>query len=180
MADASPPQTADELFAALKGVLNLGPDATAADVLTAMTKALAAAKAEPDEDDEDDEDDEEDKGETKALSAQLRELERLLLAQDAKIKLLSSGVETNERQAILAQAARDGKQVPATAAKTMDVANLKLLCAELPVTVPLEKRTQENTLMLSSGLGGYEDPELAKIDKLTGVTPEMRAKYAQS
>ena len=172
MADTAPPQTADELFAALKGVLNLGPDATAADVLTAMTKALAAAKAEPDGD----EGEGADKGETKALSANILKLTKLVEDQGAQLKLLSSGVETGERQQILAQATREGKQVPATAAKTMDVANLKLLCAELPVTVPLEKRTPEATLMLSSS-AGFEDPELAKIAKITGVSDEDRKKH---
>ena len=172
MADTAPPQTPEELFAALKGVLNLGPDATAADVLTAMTKALAAAKAEPDGDEGEDA----DKGDTKALSANILKLTKLVEDQGAQLKLLSSGVETGERQQILAQAAREGKQVPATAAKTMDVANLKLLCAELPVTVPLDKRTPEATLMLSSG-AGFEDPELAKIAKITGVSDADRKKH---
>ena len=167
MADVTPPQSPEELFAALKGVLNLGADATAADVLAAISKAMAA-KAEPDGD--------EAAADTKALSADLATLKGLLEKQGEQLKLLSSNVDTGERAAILSQAAREGKQVPATAAKSMAVAELKVLCAELPVTVPLEKRTLESTLMLSSGVNP-DDPELAKIAKITGVSDEDRKKH---
>ena len=171
MADAQPPQTPEELFAALKGVLNLGADATAADILGAITKAVTA-KPEPDDDDEAD-------GETKAMSASILKLTTLVERQGEQLKLLTTSTDASERSAVLSQAAREGKQVPATAAKNMPVADLKTLCAELPVTVPLEKRTLETALLLSSGVNP-DDPELAKIDKLTGVTPEMRKKYAQA
>ena len=170
MADASPPQTPEELFAALKGVLNLGADATAADVLAALTKALSAAKVEPDGD--------EGEGDTKALSANILKLTELVEKQGEQLKLLSSGVEQNDRTAILKQATQEGKVVPKSA-HDLPVEKLKLLCAELPVTVPLEKRTPEATLMLSAG-AGYEDPELAKIAAITGVSDDDRKKYLKA
>lgn len=60
----------------------------------------------------------------------------------------------------------------------MPIADLITLCAELPVTVPMEKRTTtEEALMLSSGLN-TESPDAASVSKLTGVSEEDRKKYA--
>ncbi len=160
---------------ALAKALGLDDTASAEDILAALTAKLEASdkKADAAEGDA-----------TKMLSAGFAELKLLLekqtekiTAQDAALKLLSSGVETNERAAILKAAASEGKQVPATAAKTMDVANLKLLCAELPVTVPMDKRTPDaSTLLLSSSTPAV-NADLAAIDKLTGVSDDDVKKY---
>lgn len=156
--DPKPPQTADELVAALKTVLGLGADATPADILAGLTDKMKAAKpAETAEDDKD----------MKQLSATVTELQ-------GTVKLLSQSLAQGEREAILQQAARDGKVVPKTAAEALTVENLKKLCAELPVTVPLERRTPDvTTLMLSSGAGTDDS-----ISRQTGVTKELRDKYA--
>jgi len=162
---------------ALAKALGLDDTASAEDILAALTAKLEASDKKTDAAEGD--------ATTRALSAGFSELKDLLKAQDAKItaqdaalKLLSSGVETNERAAILKAAANEGKQVPATAAKTMDVANLKLLCAELPVTVPMDKRTPDaSTLLLSSSTPAVNS-ELAAIDKLTGISDDDMKKYA--
>ena len=161
---------------ALAKALSLADTATPEEILAAFTAALGG-KGATDPDAAGD-------AATKALSAGFAEIKDLLkkqdekiTAQDEKLKLLSSGVETNERAAILKQAATEGKQVPATAAKTMAVADLRLLCAELPITVPMDKRTPDvATLLLSSGAPVVEDAMTA-LDKSMGVTPEDRKKY---
>jgi phage I-like protein len=171
--------TPEEFQKALAKALGLPEAATAEDILAAFTSKIEAKDAK---------DDAAMMGgeTTKALSAGFAELKTLLekqtaqiTAQDEKLKLLSSGVETNERASILKQAANEGKQVPATAAKTMNVADLKLLCAELPVTVPMDKRTPDGSTLLLSSSTPAVNPELAAIDKLTGVSDEDVKKYNQ-
>lgn len=176
----TPPKTAEDLMAAIAELLGLDADAAPADILDALTTKLKDA-AEPDDDEAG------DKAETKALSAGLAEIKNLLKAQDAKLnaqdaklKLLSSGVETNEVSAILKQAAAEGKVVPSIAAKTLAAADLKLLCAELPSTVPMALRTPDASTLLLSATAATAAPvntELAAIDTLTGVSEEDVKKY---
>lgn len=168
--------TPEEFQKALAKALGLPDAASAEEILAAFTKSIEA---------KDEKDDAAMMGESKMLSAGLDEIKTLLKAQDAKItaqdeklKLLSSGIDTNERASILKQAATEGKQVPATAAKTMNVADLKLLCAELPVTVPMDKRTPDGTTLLLSSSTPAVNSELAAIDKLTGISDDDVKKYA--
>jgi len=164
---------------ALAKALGLADTATAEDILAALTAKLEASDAKADAT-------EGDAVATKALSANIAELRALiknqsdkLAAQDERIKLLSTGVESNEVAAILKQAATEGKQVPATAAKTMGAKDLRQLCAELPVTVPMEKRTPDATTLLLSSSTPTVNAEFATIDALTGVSDEDVAKYGK-
>ncbi len=157
------PQTADDLLAALKTLLGLGADSLPADVLTALNAKMKAGDA-PSADDA-----------TKALTAALAPLVQKIEEQGAQLKLLSATHETSERGTILASAAREGKVVPKMAAN-LPIDQLKALCAELPVTVPMEQRTGDlTTLMLTSG--GGSTPEAEAVSKLTGVSAEQRAKH---
>ncbi len=158
---------------ALAKALGLDDTASAEDILAALTAKLTAADAKAD-----------DATATKALSAQLTKMEGLLTkqtetitAQGEQLKLLSSGVETNERADILKAAAREGKQVPSVAAKTMNVTDLRLLCAELPSTVPMDKRTPDASTLLLSSTTPAINSELAAIDALTGVSDADVKKY---
>lgn len=162
--DPKKPQSADELLAALLSVLGLGADAQPADVLAAINDRIKApAKADATEED------------TKVLSA-LAILSTKIDAQDATIKLLSATHETSERGSILAAATREGKVVPAMA-KGLSIDQIKLLCAELPVTVPMAQRGADlHTMMLSSG-ATLATPDSAKIDALTGVSDDDVKKY---
>lgn len=166
--DAKPPANAEELFTALKAALSLGADADPAAVMAAFTAKLteattalsaaaeAAAKKEGGEG---------DSKEVKALSS-------TVTALADSVKALTAKLETNERTAILHAAAREGKEVPKSA-HDLPLDKLKLLCAELPVTVPLERRT-ETTVMLTSAAG---EPREDAISKHTGVSAEDRKKY---
>jgi phage I-like protein len=163
--ETKPPQSADELMTALKGALNLPADATPGDVMTGLTKALAAKvevekkdEVKPEKDDA-----------VKTLTATVTSLADT-------VKALSATVEGGERASILAQANREGKQVPKTA-EALPLDQLKALCAELPVTVPLEKRTADATTLMLSGTGGA-DPAANEVSKHTGVSDEDRKKYA--
>ncbi|WP_395737423.1 phage protease [Prosthecobacter sp.] len=161
---------------ALAKALGLPDTASAEDILAALTAKLEAKDAATDK---------AESGDMKALSASLAEIKGLLKqqsdtikAQDERIKLLSSGVDNSERATILREAAAAGKQVPPSAAKNLGVADLKLLCAELPVTVPVNLRTPDaSTLLLSTTTTLPANPELAAIDKLTGVSDEDAKKY---
>lgn len=169
--DNKPPQTADELFAALKTALGLGADADPAAVMAAFatkieeaTKALSAAAEAAKKKDEPDAD-----PAVKALTATVAGLAD-------SVKALTGKLEQNERTAILSAAAREGKEVPKTAAETMPLDQLKLLCAELPVTVPIERRTVDATTLMLSSSGG--EPKEDAISKHTGVSADDRKKYA--
>ncbi len=106
----------------------------------------------------------------KALSAQLKE-------QGDTLKALSTQYENSERGSVIAAAIRDGKQVP-DMAKTMNLADLKTLCAQLPVTVPMDKRTPNlEALMLTTTPATSAAVEA--VSELTGVTADMRAKHAK-
>lgn len=161
-----PPQSADELFNALKGALNLGADATPGDVMTGLTKALSA-KVEV-----------EKKGDDKPAAADdaVKTLTATVADLSATVKTLSATVEGTERANVLAQAAREGKQVPKSA-EALPLDQLKTLCAELPVTVPMEKRTPDATALMLSGTGGV-NPVANEVSKHTGVSEEDRKKYA--
>jgi phage I-like protein len=161
-----PPQSADELFNALKGALKLGADATPGDVMTGLTKALSA-KVELEKKVEDKPAPAADDA-VKTLTATVTDLA-------ATVKALSTTFEGTERANILSQANREGKQVPKTA-EGLPLDQLKALCAELPVTVPLEKRTPDATALMLSGTGGV-NPEAASVSKHTGVSDEDRKKY---
>ncbi len=171
---SSKSMTPEELIAALCKALGLAADTAPADILTALTTKLAAEEAtEP------------ESAGMKALSAGLGEIKALLKAQgdklteqEAQLKLLSTSAADNETSTILKEAAAAGKVVPAIAAKTLKPADLRLLCAELPVTVPLELRTPDaKTLLLSASTTQPANTELAAIDKLTGVSDDDVAKY---
>ncbi len=162
--------------AALAKALGLPDTATAEDILAAFTAKLEA---------KDKVDDAAATADTKMLSAGFDEIKELLkkqdekiTAQDERLKLLSSGVETNEVADILKNAAREGKQVPAFAAKNLKAADLRLLCADLPVTVPMDKRTPDGATLLLSSSTPAVNPELAAIDKLTGVSDDDVKKYS--
>ena len=160
-----PPHSADELFNALKGALKLGADATPGDVMTGLTKALSA-KVEVEKKVEDKPAPADDA--VKTLTATVTDLA-------ATVKTLSATVEGTERTNILAQANREGKQVPKSA-ETLPLDQLKTLCAELPVTVPMEKRAADATALMLSGTGGV-NPEAASVSKHTGVSDDDRKKY---
>lgn len=163
---------------ALAKALGLPDAASAEDILAALTAKLETKDAK---------DDAAMSGDMKQLSAGIGEIKLLLKkqgetiqAQDERIKLLSSGVDSNEVATILREAAGAGKQVPAWAAKNLKAPELKLLCAELPVTVPVNLRTPDAQTMLlsSSATVPAVNAELAAIDKLTGISDEDAKKYA--
>jgi len=162
-----PPATADELLAALRGMLNLAADATPEDVMTGLTAAMEAkaAPAEPAASED-----------MKNLSASLLALNATLTAQGAELKLLSASHDASTRGEILAAATREGKQIPKMAA-ALPLDQLKLLCAELPVTVPMQPHTPEHVRLLNAEGHEIVPPELAAIDAQMGISPDDRKKY---
>ena len=159
-----PPANADELVAALRSLLNLAADASPEDVMAGLTAAMEA-KAKPVESDD-----------MKNLSATLTTLNATIKAQGEQLKTLSASHDASARGEILAAATREGKQVPKMAA-SLPLDQLKLLCAELPVTVPMHAQTPENVRMLAADGTEIVPPELAAIDGLMGVSAEDRKKY---
>jgi phage I-like protein len=159
-----PPATADELMAALRSLLNLAADASPEDVMAGLTAAMDA-KAKPVESDD-----------MKNLSATLTKLNDTIQAQGEQLKTLSASHDASARGEILAAATREGKQVPKMAA-ALPLDQLKLLCAELPVTVPMHAQTPDLVRMLAADGSEIVPPEMAAIDGLMGVSAEDRKKY---
>lgn len=152
------PQNADELFSALRSALGLSNEGTPTEVMTELTKRLAAPavttkKADAEKPDE-----------VAALTAQVKEL-------GDGLKALTSSIETSRRAEITAQCAREGKVIP-EAAKDLPMDKFIALCAQLPVTVPLEQRSVE-PLMLS-GTAHVANPKLAAA---CGVSADDVTKY---
>jgi phage I-like protein len=160
----------EELVLKLAEILGLPATATPDEVLAALTtkmgetekelsamkekeKTLSAAGASNDE--------------LKALSAQITTM-------GEQLKTLSAQQLDSQRGEIIAQATREGKQVPGIA-KTMNIADLKQLCAELPVTIPLEKRTPD---LVALSTGAADSAEQKAVSEMTGVSDEDRKKYA--
>jgi phage I-like protein len=158
------PQNPEELFAALRSTLGLNADATPLQVLEGLTVRLAAptAKTEP------------GTGNAEPGTAEMKALVSRLDKQDEVLKTLSSQIEARDRAEIEAQALREGKELPKSA-KALPVEKLRLLAAELPVTVPMEKRTPEFIALSSAAKA--DSAELAAVSKATGVTEEDRKKY---
>lgn len=167
MPDLKAPQTSDELAAALISMLGLDAAAKPADVLAALTDKLAETELKKTPEDP-----------AKMLSAPaLIALGAKIDAQGAELKALSATIDEAARREIVNGAIAAGKQVP-TIAKTLPLGELRTLCAELPVTVPMDKRTPtEEALLLTSGLNS-DSPAAAAVSSMTGVSDEDRKKYA--
>lgn len=151
-----PPQTADEFLAAMRTALGCSNEATPGEILQALTVRLAAPAAKVD-----------DKKDAEGMKALVARLD----AQDATLKELAAKLDAKDRADIEAQCVREGKELPKTA-KDLPIDKLRALAAELPITVPMEKRTPD-VLLLSSQEPPKDDP----ISKMTGVSAEDRKKY---
>jgi phage I-like protein len=185
---ASKSMTPEQLVAELAKILGLAADAPPADILAALTtkmgdseKELTAMKAKSKED-------------AKTLSAatkgddtlkllstqlkdqgdQLKDQGGQLKDQGDQLKALSNQLLDSQRGEIIAAAVREGKQVPSIA-NTLALSELKKLTAELPVTVPMEKRLSS----APPASGAVDTAETAAVSSMTGVSAEDRAKYAK-
>jgi hypothetical protein len=97
----------------------------------------------------------------------------------AKIEALEASDIARERAAIEAQAVRDGKVIPLSALPGkdgkggMEIAALRSLVAELPVTVPMEKRTPEGVKTLAASARLPEAGSASEIiRRQLGITEE--------
>lgn len=178
-ANSNKSMSPEELIKALAEALGLAVDAAPADILAAFKskleagteseKQLSALKT--------------DHEKLKTLSAtaaatgsdELKTLTATLKEQGETLKQLSTQMLDSQRGEIIANAVREGKQVPSVA-KTLGLDDLKKLCAELPVTVPMDKRTVEGVLPLSAA--AHDTAEQKAVSDMTGVSAEDRKKYA--
>lgn len=162
----------EELMKAIAKALGLAETATAEEILSGLTSKMGAMDATEKELTA-------MKDKQKALAAAgddtLKQLAAQLTELKGELKTLSATQLDSQRGEIIAQATREGKAVPSIA-KTLDLASLKQLCAELPVTIPMEKRTPE--MIALSTLGSQETPEQKAVSQMTGVSDEDRKKYA--
>lgn len=163
--------TPEQLVAELAKTLGLDAGTPPADILAKLVaqmgeteKELTAMKTKSEED-------------AKTLSAQggdpLKLLSTQLQEQGDQLKLLSEQLLDSQRGEIIAAAVREGKQVPSIAS-TLALSDLKKLTAELPVTVPMEKRLSS----APPASGAADTAETAAVSSMTGVSAEDRAKYA--
>jgi phage I-like protein len=156
----------------LCSILGLDPEKASDEEIT----AAADKAANPDKGGEGEE------GKAKESTANKTEDGDKVAALSAKVETLSANLErvigastATERANIIALAAREGKVVPKVAEK-MDLEDLKALCAELPVTVPLEKRTWPGKVETLSA-----DPQITaaqqQVNRTLGISKETFAKH---
>jgi phage I-like protein len=102
-------------------------------------------------------------------------------ALTAKVAALEVADIMRERAAIEAQAVRDGKVIPLSALPDkdgkggMDNKSLKSLVAELPVTVPMDKRTPEGLKSLAAGTGATTADD--QVRQTMGISKEAWDKH---
>lgn len=120
---------------------------------------------------------------TKTLSADLKAaIGEAIKPLTAEIAALKGADVKRERDQILALAARDGKVVPLSALPDkdgnggLDNKALAALVTELPVTVPVEKRTASNILPLSAIAGATNGAD-EEVRKSLGITEEVWKKH---
>jgi phage I-like protein len=175
--EAAPPQSAEELFEALRSALGLSSDATPAQVADALSTRLMTTEApNPTESAKT----AADQGETIAMLTASVDAMKPLVEQvrtlSTELADLRKQGEDRDREMVLSAALNEGKQVP-DSAKSLTIEQLRTLCSELPVTVPMELRTPEGVVTLSSPAA----PSAAmQVSRITGVSDEDRAKYAQA
>lgn len=116
-----------------------------------------------------------------ALSARFDRMEK---DSTAKITALEKGIEQRDRDAITAQAVREGKVIPLAALPDKDgagglpVEKLRSLVAELPVTVPLDQRTSEKVVALAaSGVNAGQPTAEEAVRKQLGISDETWKKH---
>ena len=112
-------------------------------------------------------------GEVTAFSASLKTLTE-------NVGALTSRLEKADKDAVLAQAIRDGKVVPFSAQK-LGLADFTALVAELPANVvPLAQRTIEGVKTFSAsvtGQGGGDNAADAEVARQMGNDPEKVKKF---
>jgi Mu-like prophage I protein len=119
--------------------------------------------------------------ETNAAKVKLLGLE----AEVASLKTLVAGIQTNsaaiERASLTAQAAREGKMIPASALTgdlQLNNAQLAALIKDLPVTVPVEQRTIETNSVQASGVLELNSAA-EQVRKQLGYTADEWAKLGK-
>jgi hypothetical protein len=135
-------------------LLNLDATATDADI----GKAVAAVKPAP---------------APEPMTAKVTDLEGKVTALTADFAAQKAADLKRQRDAIVAQAARDGKVIPLTNEQVaaMDIAALSTMVEKLTVTVPLEKRTPAVEAMTAQG----GSPAIAAYNAIKD--PEERARF---
>ncbi len=181
-AETRAPQTAEDLFAALISALQLPPEATPNDIIESLTDIMRTEN--PPANKPEAKTEEKPTADVTTLSAEVTKLTSLVTSLTETVTTLATQVQTNaksaeakEREMILLSARREGKEVPKVAGEKLALDDLRALCAELPVTLPLESVISE-TLPLSTTRA--TSGELEQISRLTGVTDDMRKKYASA
>ena len=95
-----------------------------------------------------------------------------LAAVKGDVTKLSGELARRDREALVAQATREGKVIPLSADQVaaMDLTVLRDLVGKLPVTVPLDRRTPEHIQSLSVDAAS---PALESIARRCGLDPKQ-------
>ena len=151
---------------ALIALLGLEPDADDNTIQEAVKALAAKNKPEPTKDKDAPAGD--DKVDVKALAATVKALE-------GKIVSFNAQSDENQRQALVAQAANEGKVIPLSADELKDapVKILSAMISKLPVTVPVEKRTPGQVEEFSANIPSNR----SEILKNCGVSEEVFKKH---
>ena len=150
----------------LCAILGLDPEKATDEAITAAAEKFG--KEEKTEPEHKEEAKAEAKPDAEALSAAVKKMTDGLTALQARM-------DKQERDQLVALAVRDGKEIPKSAA-TLSNDQLTALVAELPVTVPLSKRTPDGLTPLAAG-GDHISPEQAAVNRNLGISDETFKKH---
>jgi phage I-like protein len=159
----------------LLAILNLAPDATDEEIQAAAEKFGKEEQAEPAH--KEGEPKEKPATEKEGGEENLKTLSATVRNISTRIAELTSSLEQEKRDAIISLAASEGKVVP-DEVKTLPLADLRSLCAKLPVTVPMRRQTPDTILSITGGAAKVIDPVQREVNRQLGISDEQFAKHA--
>ncbi len=158
----------------LKGILKLSADATDEDVNTALKALAAEAAKQPDP----------LKPASTDITTMTAALTKAIDIVKAELKgeitALNARLDGQVRDTIVAEAVQTGREVPAEWLPDKDGKGglpndqLRTLCATLPITVPLDRRTPANVITLNATIETSAEKE---VRKQLGISEEQWKKH---
>jgi phage I-like protein len=113
-----------------------------------------------------------------ANSAKVSDLESKLTTLSTTVQEIQERSETSERASIIQEATLQGKVIPKSAVEgegALSNVQLKALCAELPVTVPMERRTFATQSAESGAVVSNSADE--EVKRNLGISDEQWKKF---
>ena len=172
----TPPKKMDQYKQLLCELLGLDPEAATDDqVKSAMTAFSAKVKSGADASGKV----VELESKLNSLSASVQSLKNLETLS-TEVKALADSAKQSEREAIIRTATHEGKVIPKSAVEgdaSLSNVQLKALCAELPVTVPIERRTFAAASIEAASGAIVSNTAEKEVQSALGISDEQWKKF---